>query len=76
MRKAFVLLNANMGSEPELESELRKVEGVIGVYQVYGVYDLVIEVEAASDQDLKSIIFSKIRTLKNVRSTLTLNTVA
>lgn len=76
MRKAFVLLNVSMGSEPDLESELRKVEGVIGVYQVYGVYDLVVEVEAASDQDLKSIVFSKIRTLKNVRSTLTLNTVA
>jgi DNA-binding Lrp family transcriptional regulator len=76
MRKAFVLLNVNMGSEPELESELKKVEGVIGVYQVYGVYDLVVEVGAASDQDLKSIVFSKIRALRNVRSTLTLNTVA
>ena len=76
MRKAFVLLNVNMGSEPELESELRKVEGVIGVYQVYGVYDLVVEVEASSDQDLKSIVFSRIRSLRNVRSTLTLNTVA
>lgn len=76
MRKAFVLLNVSMGSEPSLESELKKVEGVMGVYQVYGVYDLVVEVEAGSDQDLKSIVFSKIRTLKNVRSTLTLNTVA
>ena len=58
MKKAFVLLNTNLGSE------------------VYGVYDLVVEVEAESDQKLKETIFSGIRPLKQVRSTLTLNTVS
>ena len=76
MRKAFVLVNTNLGSEAEVESELKKVEGIIGVHNVYGVYDLVVEIEAESDQRLKEIIFSKIRTFKNVRSTLTLTVVA
>jgi DNA-binding Lrp family transcriptional regulator len=74
--KAFVLLNTNLGSEPDVEAELKKIPGVTGVYQVYGVYDLVIEVESPSDQDLKNIVFSKIRPLKNVRSTLTLTTLS
>ena len=74
MRRAFVLANTDMGLENEVQSELRKVEGIIGVYQVYGVYDVVIEVEAESDQKLKEIIFSRIRVLKHVRSTLTLTT--
>ncbi len=72
MRKAFVLVNADLGSEAELQSELKKVEGIAGVYQVYGVYDMVVEIETESDQKLKEIIFSRIRTLKQVRSTLTL----
>jgi len=76
MRKAFVLVNTNLGSEAEVESELKKVDGIIGVHNVYGVYDLVVEIEAESDQRLKEIIFSKIRTFKNVRSTLTLTVVA
>lgn len=76
MRKAFVLVNTELGSEPELESELKKVEGIVGVHQVYGVYDIVVEVEAESEQKLKEIIFSRIRTLKHIRSTLTLTAVS
>ena len=72
MRKAFVLVNTDLGSEAELQSELKKIEGIVGVYQVYGVYDMVVQIEAKSDQELKDIIFSRIRTLKRVRSTLTL----
>jgi DNA-binding Lrp family transcriptional regulator len=74
MRRAFVLANTDMGSEDEVQSELKKVEGIVGVYQVYGVYDVVVEVEAESDQKLKEIVFSRIRVLKHVRSTLTLTT--
>jgi DNA-binding Lrp family transcriptional regulator len=76
MSKAFVLVNTNLGSEPEVKSELKKVEGIVGVYNVYGVYDMVVEVDAESQEKLKEIIFSRIRTLKNVRSTLTLTTVS
>jgi DNA-binding Lrp family transcriptional regulator len=76
MSKAFVLVNTDLGSEAEVKSELKKLEGIVGAYEVYGVYDLVVEIQAESDQKLKEIIFSKIRTLKHVRSTLTLNTVS
>jgi DNA-binding Lrp family transcriptional regulator len=72
MSKAFVLVNTNLGSEEDVKSELKKVEGIIGVYEVYGVYDLMIEIEADSQEKVKEIVFSRIRKLKNVRSTLTL----
>jgi DNA-binding Lrp family transcriptional regulator len=74
MRRAFVMVNSDLGSEDELQSELKKVEGVVGVYQVYGVYDMVVEVEAESDQKLKEVLLSRVRSLKHVRSTLTLTT--
>ena len=74
MRRAFVMLNSDLGSEDELQSELKKVEGIVAVYQVYGVYDMVVEVEAESDQKLKEVLFSRIRPLKHVKSTLTLTT--
>lgn len=72
MRRAFVLINTDLGSEERLLSDLRKVEGIVGVYVVYGVYDIVAEIEADSEQEFKEIIFSRIRKLKQVRSTLTL----
>ncbi len=76
MRRAFVLINTNLGTETVLQSELKKVEGIVGVYQVFGIYDMVVVVEAESDQQLRDIIFSRIRPLKYLRSTLTLNVVS
>ena len=76
MRQAFVLVNTELASEAEVESELKKVEGIVGVHQVYGVYDIVVEIEAESEEKLKEIVFSKIRTLKHIKSTLTLTAVS
>jgi DNA-binding Lrp family transcriptional regulator len=72
MRKAFVLISTNPGTETVLRRELGKVEGIVAVYQVFGPYDTVAVVEAESEEELKYIIFSGIRTLQYLRSTITL----
>lgn len=72
MRKAFVLVNSDVGSEDELHSDLERIRGVVAVYQVYGLFDLIVEVEAGSDQELKELVFSRIRPLNHVKSTITL----
>ncbi|OYT47656.1 AsnC family transcriptional regulator [Candidatus Bathyarchaeota archaeon ex4484_231] len=69
---AFVLINAEIGSEGEVLSELRKVEGIQEAYSVYGVYDVVAKVEADSMEKLKDIVTWRIRRLNKVRSTLTM----
>ena len=76
MRRAFILINTNPGTETVLQSELKKVEGIVGVYLVYGVYDMVVVIETESEEQLKDIVFSRIRALKYLRSTLTLNVVS
>jgi len=73
MKKAFVMISTDLGTERVLQSELKKVQGIVGVYQVFGIYDIVVVVEAETEEELKDIVFSKIRTLKYLRSTLTLN---
>ena len=75
MKKAFVLVNVELGSDDEVESKLKQIQPGLGVYQVYGVYDLVVEVHAESDKELKDVIFSMIRSLNHVKSTLTLSVV-
>ena len=49
MKKAFVLINTNPGTDAVLKSELKKVEGIVGIYQVYGAFDMVVVVEAETD---------------------------
>jgi DNA-binding Lrp family transcriptional regulator len=72
MPRAFVLFNVESGSEDKTLEELRKIDGVQEAYVSYGVYDLIARVKADSMETLKNTITHKIRTIKSVRSTLTL----
>ncbi|MGA3297133.1 MAG: Lrp/AsnC ligand binding domain-containing protein [Candidatus Bathyarchaeia archaeon] len=72
MPLAVVLINAEIGSEEEVVSELRKIGNVKESHTVYGVYDIVAKVEADSMDKLKEIVTWKIRRLDKVRSTLTM----
>jgi len=69
---AFVLINAEIGSEGEVLSELKKVEGIEEAYSVYGVYDIIAKVGAETMEKLKDIVTWRIRRLNKVRSTLTM----
>ena len=72
MAKAFVLMNAELGSEDSLVNELKKLESVKEVYQVYGVYDIVAQVESDTMDKVKETITWKLRKLNGVKSTLTM----
>jgi DNA-binding Lrp family transcriptional regulator len=72
MPKAFVLMNAELGSEDSLVNELKKLDSVMEVYQVYGVYDIVAQVEADTMDKVKETITWKLRKLNGVKSTLTM----
>jgi DNA-binding Lrp family transcriptional regulator len=72
MPVAFVLINAEIGSESEVLQSLKKVSNVIEAYPVYGVYDIVAKVEADTMDKLKDIVTWNIRRLDKVRSTRTM----
>ena len=72
MPSAFVLLNAEIGSEDEVLKVLKGVSNVREAYVVYGVYDIVARVEAETMEKLKDVVTWKIRRLDKVRSTLTM----
>ena len=70
MNKAFTLINAELGKD--ITDDLKKIPEVKQIYSVYGVYDYIIRVEANSMEKLKDVISSKVRQVKNIRSTLTM----
>ena len=71
MALCYVLLNVEPGSEEKVLKEVRKIPNVKECHRVYGVYDMITEVEAESMDALKEIVTWKIRRLEGVRSTLT-----
>jgi len=72
MPTAFVLINADLGSENEIYEDLKAIPNVKEVYVVYGVYDVVAKVEADTMEKVKETITWNIRRLEKVRSTLTM----
>ena len=72
MPLAFVLINAEVGSEEQVVKELREIDNVKEAHLVYGVYDIVTKVEAEAMDKLKDVIAQKVRRVTGIRSTLTL----
>ena len=69
---AFVMLNVAPGKEETVREQVSAVEGVEEVHVVYGIYDMVVKVAADAIADIKDIVTRMIRTLPEVRSTLTM----
>ena len=69
---AFVLVNCSLGSEAKVIQEIRDLSYVDKVYRVYGVYDIVAQVEANIMEKVKETITWKLRKLNGVKSTLTM----
>lgn len=72
MPGAYVLINAEVGSEEQVLKECKSIQFVKEAYVVYGVYDIILRVEADTMAKLKDIITEKIRKIELVRSTLTM----
>lgn len=77
MPTAFILLNSDLGSDQEIIVKLKEILAVekgikFEVQGVYGIYDIVVKIEAENPDHLRSIITNKIRKIEKVQSTLTM----
>lgn len=72
MPNAIVLINAEIGKESDILQELCKMPEVEKALLVYGVYDLVANLQAHTMEKLEDAITLKIRRIAGIRSTLTL----
>ena len=56
----------------DIAATLEKLDSVVEIFPVYGVYDLVAKIQAETMEKLKDLVTWKIRSLSNVRSTITM----
>ena len=56
LEKAYVLLNVEIDAQREILDSLKEIPGVKEAHQLYGVYDLIVQVEADTMQELKDLI--------------------
>ena len=72
MNISYVLIVCDVGAEKSILAELKSLESVKEISGLFGSYDIIVKLEATSEEELKDIVVSKIRNLKNIRTTLTL----
>jgi len=72
--KAFVLVNTELGKESKVTEVLTKIDEIKNIYGIFGLYDLIIEIEADTMDRIKEVTFNNVRQLIDVKSTITLLT--
>ena len=72
MPMAYVLINTEPKYMESVVATLEKLDSVKEVFPVYGVYDVVAKIQADSMDKLKEIVTWKVRSLDEVRSTITM----
>ena len=72
MPTAFVLINTDPASMPEVLKKVKAIEEMKEAEMVCGVYDIIAKVKTETMDQLKQIVTYKIRTLPNVLTTQTL----
>lgn len=72
LAKAFVLINAETGSEQEVVEKVKAMKNVTEAYFVFGVYDVIAVVEAPNIDELRNTIHTAMRQVEGIRSTCTM----
>ncbi len=72
MPMAYVLINTEPKHMKSVVESLEKLDAVVEIFPVYGVYDVVAKIQAETLEKLKGIVTWNVRSLDNVRSTITM----
>ena len=66
------MINCDLGSEKEIIISLRKIAGVKEAHGTLGIYDIVIQLESPTEQNIQEIVTKVIRKMPKIHSTVTL----
>ncbi|MBC8516670.1 MAG: Lrp/AsnC ligand binding domain-containing protein [Nitrosopumilus sp.] len=72
MPKAYVMMNCDLGAEKQVISSLKKIPGVKEAHGTLGLYDIVAQIEADSEDKVKEIATMDIRNMPKIHSAVTL----
>jgi DNA-binding Lrp family transcriptional regulator len=72
--KAYVLIVTDPGKTKDVKDAIDKIQGISELHEVMGPYDIVVELEVASLQDIPPILGDRIRPIEGIQSTTSLVT--
>jgi Lrp/AsnC family transcriptional regulator for asnA, asnC and gidA len=74
MSVAYVMISSELGHEEKVVEHLEKIEQIVEIFVVYGIYDIIAKVKFNERDELRNLILGKIREIEYIKSTETLET--
>lgn len=72
MPTAYILINYEIGTEDRILNRLKNLPGVVEISELNGIYDIIVKISSDNLDNIKETIIKHIRTIKTIRSTMTL----
>ncbi|MCY3410378.1 MAG: Lrp/AsnC ligand binding domain-containing protein [Candidatus Heimdallarchaeota archaeon] len=72
MATAFILINCKVAQEEIVLEKLKDIPEVKSASLVYGIYDIIAKVEAENLDSLKKGVTGSLRSIQEIRSTMTM----
>ncbi|HEY4410758.1 MAG TPA: Lrp/AsnC ligand binding domain-containing protein [Acidimicrobiia bacterium] len=69
--QAYVLIQTEVGKAAQVASEVRKIDGVKSADDVTGPYDVIVNAEAESVDELGKMVVSRVQLVEGITRTLT-----
>jgi DNA-binding Lrp family transcriptional regulator len=72
MISAFVLVNCHFPFDTRIKDEMSKMPFVLTIHRTEGRYDLIVKINAETEDKLREVISTDINTIRGVDATLSL----
>jgi DNA-binding Lrp family transcriptional regulator len=69
--RAYVLIQTEVGRSAHVSTQVARLEGVVSTADVTGPYDVIVQVEADTIDDLGKMVVSRMQLTDGVTRTLT-----
>jgi DNA-binding Lrp family transcriptional regulator len=69
--QAYILIQTEVGKAAKVASEVRAIAGVNSAEDVTGPYDVIVQAEASSLDDLGKLVVAKIQAVEGITRSLT-----
>ncbi len=69
--RAYILINTQIGQTQKVAEELKKILEVKKLDIIMGPYDIIIEIEVPSYEDISQILLNKLQSIPAINHTMT-----
>jgi len=69
--RAYVLINTQIGQTQKVAEELRKISEVKKIDIIMGPYDIIIEIEVPTYEDISEILLNRLQNIPAINHTMT-----